>query len=302
MQTMKDMYESRTRELPRLSERMEPVLYGGPEAPGPLTGEQLQQYDQNGFLLFPRFFDAEMVGRLQEELERLRGLAAIRRSPVAILEPKSREIRSIFAVHRLSKVYGALAGYPRLMDMAEQILASAVYIHQSRVNLKPGFDGKEFYWHSDFETWHVEDGMPQMRALSCIVALTENRETNGALMVIPGSHKKYVACVGKAPENHFKTSLQQQVFGVPDTGSIAALADAGGIASFTGPPGTVALFDCNLLHGSNSNITPLPRSNVFFVYNSVKNVLMDPFGGAPPRPDYLASRKFVPLRSNGLNR
>ena len=55
------------------------------------------------------------------------------------------------------------------MTIAEQILGSQVYIHQSRVNLKPGFKGKEFYWHSDFETWHIEDGMPRMRALSCSI-------------------------------------------------------------------------------------------------------------------------------------
>src|SRR3546814_10756649 len=45
----------------------------------------------------------------------------------------------------------------------------------SRLNYKPGFKGKEFYWHSDFETWHVEDGMPQMRALSMSILLAENR-------------------------------------------------------------------------------------------------------------------------------
>jgi hypothetical protein len=43
---------------------------------------------------------------------------------------------------------------------ARQLLGSDVYVHQSRVNFKPGFNGQDFYWHSDFETWHAEDGMP----------------------------------------------------------------------------------------------------------------------------------------------
>lgn len=55
----------------------------------------------------------------------------------------------------------------RLLNVARQILGSEVYIHQFRANMKPGFLGKEFYWHSDFETWHVEDGMPSMRAPMC---------------------------------------------------------------------------------------------------------------------------------------
>ncbi|MES8739290.1 phytanoyl-CoA dioxygenase family protein, partial [Cutibacterium acnes] len=77
---------------------------------------------------------------------------------------------------------------------------ATLLIHQSRINLKNGFNGKEFYWHSDFETWHVEDGMPNMRAVSCSITLTDNTVYNGSLMVIPGSHKYFVSCVGETPE------------------------------------------------------------------------------------------------------
>jgi ectoine hydroxylase len=199
MQTLQDVYESRTTDKPRLSERMEPVFYGGPDAPGPLTRAQREQYDRDGFLLFREFFPESAVEYFQEELARLGTLKALRRSPVAIRERNSGRLRSIFAVHRLSPVFRGLARAPRLLNLAEQILGGPVYIHQSRVNLKPGFDGKEFFWHSDFETWHVEDGMPRMRAFSCVISLTENTETNGPLMVIPGSHKHFIACVDARP-------------------------------------------------------------------------------------------------------
>src|SRR3546814_1749367 len=94
-----------------------------------------------------------------------------------------------------------------------QLLGDEVYISQSRLNYKPGFRAKEFYWHSDFETWHVEDGMPRMRALSISVTLTDNLETNGPLMVMPGSHRTFVACVGATPEDHYKSSLKRQDYG-----------------------------------------------------------------------------------------
>jgi len=175
-----------------------------------------------------------------------------------------------------------------------QILASDVYIHQSRVNLKPGFAGKEFYWHSDFETWHVEDGMPRMRAVSCSILLTENYEFNGPLMLVPGSHRKYVTCVGETPDDHYQMSLRSQQFGVPDHASLTSLVEEGGITTATGPVGTVLLFDCNVMHGSNGNITPFPRSNLFFVYNSVANQVVDPFCGKKPRPEFVASRQQQP--------
>jgi ectoine hydroxylase len=44
------------------------------------------------------------------------------------------------------------------------------------------------------------------------------------------------------------------------------------------------------MHGSASNITPFPRTNLFVVYNSVENALVEPFSGQRPRPEYLGER------------
>jgi ectoine hydroxylase len=163
------------------------------------------------------------------------------------------------------------------------------------VNFKPAFEGKSFQWHSDFETWHVEDGMPRMRALSVSVLLTRNTEHNGPLLVVPGSHLRYVRCVGETPPEHFKQSLRTQMYGVPDRDSLTRLTADHDIVSCTGEPGTVVLFDCNLMHGSAGNITPLPRHNVFLVYNSVANRLVAPYGGTPARPQFLAERDVTSL-------
>ena len=53
----------------------------------------------------------------------------------------------------------------------------------------------------------------------------------------------------------------------------------------------MAYSDCNAMHGSNSNISPYPRSNVFFVYNSTENVLGNPKYGLKPRPEHVATRE-----------
>ncbi|MFC6670362.1 phytanoyl-CoA dioxygenase family protein [Marinobacterium aestuariivivens] len=174
--------------------------------------------------------------------------------------------------------------------MARFILGGDIYIHQSRMNFKPGFNGKEFYWHSDFETWHVEDGMPRMRALSCSILLTDNDINNGPLMLVPGSHRHYITCVGETPENHYQHSLRKQEYGVPDHNSLSELVSRYGIDTATGPAGSVVFFDCNTMHGSNSNITPAPRSNLFFVYNQVGNSLQDPYCHQAPRPGFIADR------------
>lgn len=291
---MSDRYPSRVAPEPQIVDRADPVVYGGPED-GPLSAAQLQEFDADGFLLLDGLLHSDEIELLLAELDRLASLAELRGDERTILEPGGEEVRSVFEVHLLSDVIARLTADVRLVGAARQLLGSDVYVHQSRVNLKPGFRGKEFYWHSDFETWHVEDGMPAMRALSASISLTDNHEQNGPLMIIPGSHRRYVACVGATPDGHYKSSLRRQEYGVPDDRSLARLVADGGIRSLAGAAGSVVLFDANCMHGSNGNITPYPRHNVFLVYNSTENRLVEPFGAAMPRPTFIASRDFTPV-------
>lgn len=299
MITVTDVYKSRSDNEAAIVMRQDPVVYKGWKEQGPadLSQHQLARYAKKGFILLKEVFSAEEVERLRDEVERLAHDPALKGREELITEPGSGEVRSVFMVHRLSPLLQEISRDIRLVNIARQILGSEVYIHQSRANRKPGFQGKEFYWHSDFETWHVEDGMPRMRAVSCSILLTDNDEHNGPLMIIPGSHMYYIQCVGETPRDHYKQSLKKQQYGVPDPASLRFLVDKGGIESMKGPAGSVVFFDCNAMHGSNSNITPHARSNLFFVYNSVENTLREPLHGLAPRPEFIATRSdFSPLR------
>lgn len=290
-----DRYPSRFEPKASIIARQDPVVYGKTDD-GPLNQGQLHFFEDNGYLNFDDLLTPQEVQTCLQELERLRADESVKDSDEAVIEPGSRELRSIFAVHQSSDVLKALANHPKLTAIARQLMGGDVYIHQSRINYKGGFRGKEFYWHSDFETWHVEDGIPAMRMVSCSIALTPNTPYNGPLMIIPGSHQRYVTCVGATPENHYKASLKQQEVGVPDDDSLRRLVEDFGITAPTGLAGSVTFFDCNVMHGSNSNITPLPRSNVFMVFNSVDNTPVQPFCGLEPRPNFIAERlDFTPV-------
>lgn len=285
-----DHYPSRVAEKPEYLERKDPVVYSEWTPQSPLTKEQSDFYEKNGYLFLENFFNESELSVWRAELARLQEAYRDQEASHVIRELSSKEVRSIFAVHEHNDLFKSLAKHPKLLAITNFLLGSETYIHQSRINYKPGFTGKEFYWHSDFETWHVEDGMPLMRALSCSIALTDNHPYNGPLMVIPGSHQTFISCVGKTPDQHFKDSLRKQEYGVPDQDSLAKLADEGGIQMPVGKAGSVMLFDCNLMHGSSSNISPYSRSNVFMVYNSVENKLREPYSGQQPRPGYIATR------------
>jgi ectoine hydroxylase len=294
-QVEQDLYPTRKGTEAALIYRRDPAVWGG-AADGPMDAATLASYDENGFTGVDAMIDASEVERCRMELGRLSEDPALRRDERVVVEPKSAEIRSIFEVHRISEVFASLVNDPRVVDRARQILGSDVYVHQSRVNFKPGFGGNGFYWHSDFETWHAEDGMPRMRACSFSISLTPNYDHNGALMIMPGSHKTYVSCIGATPDSHYRESLKNQEIGTPDRGSLALLADKHGIKQFTGPAGAATIFDCNCMHGSNGNITPFPRSNVFVVFNSVENACVEPFSAGGQRPSFIGARDFTPVR------
>ncbi|KQX19460.1 MULTISPECIES: ectoine hydroxylase [unclassified Sphingomonas] len=287
---MQDIYPSRHAPEAEFLARRDPVVHGDWRADAPLSREQALRFDRDGYLALDDIFSEDEVTYLQAEAGKLLADPDALEEETVITEPDGREVRSIFAIHAQSHVLARLAADERLVGIARFLLDDEVYIHQSRLNYKAGFQGKEFYWHSDFETWHVEDGMPRMRALSMSVLLAENTPHNGPLMLIPGSHRSFLTCVGETPEDHYRMSLKKQEYGVPDEDSLAELAHRHGIAAPVGKPGSVVIFDCNIMHGSNGNITPFPRANAFLVYNAVSNRLADPFGVDKPRPDFVAAR------------
>ncbi|MET9062122.1 ectoine hydroxylase [Streptomyces antibioticus] len=293
--TVTDLYPTRgTTEVS--VPRRDPVVWGPPGTPGPVPAAGLAAYERDGFLTVDRLISDDEVTVCRRELERLVSDPQVRADPRSIVEPRSQEIRSVFEVHRLSPVFASLVRDERLVGRARQILGSDVYVHQSRINVKPGFGAGGFYWHSDFETWHAEDGLPNMRTVSVSIALSENRDTNGSLMIMPGSHRTFLGCAGATPKDNYKKSLQMQDAGTPSDEALTELAGEYGIRLFTGPAGSATWFDCNCMHGSGDNITPFPRSNVFIVFNSVENAAVEPFAAPVRRPEYIGARDFTPVR------
>ncbi|MFV2119477.1 ectoine hydroxylase [Streptomyces sp. Act-28] len=285
---MEDLYPTRgATEV--VTPRRDPVVWG------PLDAE-LEAFERDGFLPVEELLTDEEVAVHREEMDRLVADPAVRADERSIVEPGSQAVRSVFEVHRISDVFAELVRDERVVGTARRILGSDVYVHQSRINVKPGFGASGFSWHSDFETWHAEDGLPRMRTVSVSIALTRNHDTNGGLMIMPGSHRTFLGCAGATPKDNYKKSLRMQDAGTPSDEALTRLADARGIRLFTGRAGSATWFDCNAMHGSGDNITPYPRSNVFIVFNSVENTAVEPFAAPVRRPEFIGARDFTPVR------
>jgi len=278
-----DFYPSRTGKTEQITSKKDKVVHADESSveEHTLNSSQLNSYRENGFIVLPEYIP-EMVEPLLDEIKYLKNSMA--QNDELITEAGSKDVRSIFRPHKYSKLIDRFSRHPKILNIAKQLLASDVYITQVRVNVKPACRGRSFAWHSDFETWHVEDGMPGMRAATAWIMLTENNEFNGPLYIIPGSHKVYVSCSSCTDEKSYTKSLKVQRAGVPHPETMQKMFHDRTIKSIHGKPGTVVFHECNLMHGSHDNISSLPRTVVMFVYNGCDNAMVQPFSYQSPRP------------------
>jgi len=291
---MKDLYPTRGEEE-KIIVRPDKVVYGEAKGEYALNEKEADFFEANGFIVFPEFFSEAEVAEFNRAFEALKEDESLKDKEEYITEPGSSELRSIFSQHRFSPVFDALIKDRRILDKVEQILGSKAYIHHSRINIKPAYKGKSFPWHSDFETWHAEDGLPHCRNVTAWVMLTDNTPFNGPLYLIPGSHKKFVACAGETPKDNYKESLKHQRYGVPSLEAIGRLCENSELIAALGKAGTLVFHDGNTMHGSPDNISPTPRTNAFFVYNSVENRPKEPFAAVERRAPFLCLNDHTPL-------
>ena len=176
---------------------------------------------------------------------------------------KSGAPRTAFAAHKFNKVFEVHVAPPAPGRASEAIVRREVYVHQFKLNAKAAFEGDVWQWHQDYGTWQRDDGMPEPRAMNIAIFLDEVLPINGALMIIPKSHKQGVFAAG-----HDKTTTSYPLWTL-DKETVTRLAaeaagpDGVGIVAPTGKPGSVLMFHGNLVHASPPNITPYPRKIVY---------------------------------------
>jgi ectoine hydroxylase len=114
--------------------------------------------------------------------------------------------------------------------------------------------------------------------------LAEANEFNGPLMFIPRSHRR-----GRLEAGHDVTTTSYPLWTI-DNATITRLVQEGGIVAPKGPPGSILLFHCNLVHASGSNLTPWSRWIVYLSLNRCDNAIR-----RFSRPTHIANRDFTPI-------
>lgn len=247
------------------------------------TQEQDEQFDSMGYVLLPGLLSPSQVDELNratpdllEGDERVDGMHRERE--------RSGAVRQIYLAHRHSPPFKAVSEDSKVVDPVKRVLQSDVYIWHSKINVKDAFEGTVWLWHQDYGYWMWDGVDPDL--ISVMVFLDKATANNGCLMVAAGSHKwgrlDHIA-------DEVTTSYKQWCV---DTETLRERLTEDMIQHVTGEPGDVLFFDCNLLHGSGHNMSPLPRKTFIIAYNKLGN---EPRPVPNPRPDWVVSRRFDPV-------
>ncbi len=224
-----------------------------------LSEQQVARFRRDGYLIFPELFSKAEIAVLRAETARLSGLET-----ETVIRERTGGVRSIFRVHEddgatRSAAFRALVRTPRVLRPTMQALG----------------------------TDEVCDGCPRPDMGTFAVMMTDSVEMNGALYVIPGSHRR-----GRI-EPYYDESTSYKFWAVPKKEIIAVLRGSKPPVPIIGPAGTAVLFHCNLLHASGHNLSAQDRWHIYISFNSCANA---PRFGSDSRPDWVVSRNTRPLR------
>jgi ectoine hydroxylase-related dioxygenase (phytanoyl-CoA dioxygenase family) len=144
-------------------------------------------------------------------------------------------------------VWLAAVADPRLLDLVEAVLGPGVVLFSSCWVVKPPRTGRAAAWHQDGGTWPLDP----LEAVTLWVALDDADAGNGALRVLPGSHR-----AGLLPHDRDDDRLATELFNVavrPEAVDEAAAVDVELRA------GDVSAHHPALIHGSGPNLSERPR-------------------------------------------
>jgi len=150
-----------------------------------------------------------------------------------------------------------VCSHPSIVNRVAQLLGrNSVSLFKSRFIVKTSGHNPEVAWHQDVgptNGGYYPDGRP-VPTLTCWLALDKVNDENGAVRVIPGSHKRLVGAFDK----RIRAELVEK-------GEVTD-EDISRAVTLALEPGEFYLFHSWLLHGSLANDSPLRRAGLNMRY------------------------------------
>ena len=253
-----------------------------------LDAAQLADWRRDGCVRLPGFAEASLLEAMLERVVALARADAAGRSigdayvlpEAALARPEAapeEQLSKLFRVHRDESVFREFACDGRLLDIVAGLLGPELDCFLSQFIFKlPGALGQP--WHQDAFYFPFDRG-PQVGVW---LAVTEAREDNGPLWVLPGSHREPVHRVVPDRREHAPFGY----FEIVDHDTSAALP-------VLMQAGDLLVFHSHLMHRSTDNGSQQMRAAMVYHYACAGTVdrSLDEWGFTPPNVDWMLVRR-----------
>lgn len=216
--------------------------------------EIVSHYDTHGYAVVPGLLAGPVLDELLELTARIEARAADSIADDAWFDFDQdangrRTIQRIKKPNRIDPFYARLAGHPKIVDVLNRLIGPNIRLNHTKMNMKAANGGAALEWHQD---WAFA---PHTNMSTCVASIMLDGASaeNGAMQVIPGSHK------GPLLDHHDEEGY---FAGAVDVSQVA-LDKA---ALLAGPPGTVSFHHPMTLHGSSVNRSGRSRRILFYEY------------------------------------
>lgn len=231
-----------------------------------LTQDQINFYNQHGYLHIPNVFTSAEISLLSDEMDRLVQDWAVTNEGwtgpwrLAYMDPKiekKSKLTSMHDLHFYSDAWCKALVQSRMVEAVGDILGPNVELHHSTMHIKPPETGHPFPMHQDNPFYEHTDG----RYIDVLVHLDDTNPQNGEIRFLDGSHHlgalKHITVMpdGKPCTPH----LPVNEYRLEDTVPVPARR------------GDLVIFNIFTIHGSYINTTREPRRLVRVGYRDPEN-------------------------------
>jgi phytanoyl-CoA hydroxylase len=225
-----------------------------------LTKKQIEFYKEFGYLGVEAVLSKDEVAELRRVTDEFvdKSRAVTENDAVFDLEPghtaDNPRLRRLKDPIKHHQVYMDTLHHPKILEIVSALIGTyGLRSNGNKLNMKYAQFGSPVEWHQDWAFYpHTNDDLLAVGV--CIDSMTME---NGALLVIPGSHK------GPVLDHHSKTrgvfvgAVTDEDFTAE--GAVPLLLDAGGIS----------IHHVRTLHGSAPNTSPNPRRLLLYQYCAI---------------------------------
>ncbi len=225
-----------------------------------LNAEQIAAYNNDGYLIIPRFFN-------EQEVEKLYYVATeddtISKNSYDVNDQSGKKSKLALWFTPGDDVYGLLTRSERMVNAVDKLLdgdAAVCHFH-SKLMQKESRVGGAWEWHQDYGYWYKNEFLYPDQMISVMIAITDANKQNGCLQVIKGSHKMGRIEHGFAGEQ--VGASQHYVDLALKTMELVYVELKAGDA---------LIFHSNLLHRSEANLSDNARWSMISCYNRQSNI------------------------------